>query len=363
MGVPLRRQLAVATYIIQQKLKRNDRYPLVLMLEPLFRCNLACAGCGKIDYPEDVLDRRMTVDDALSAVDECGAPVVSIAGGEPLVHSELPEIVSAIIERKKFVYLCTNALLLEKKMPLYEPSPHFNFSVHLDGARERHDASVCREGVFDKAVSAIHAARENGFRVTVACTLFQGESAEEVAGFFDFVTGLGVQGITVSPGFSYSHAPRQDIFLQRDQTKRLFRDIFRIGKRRKWPLEHSSLYLDFLAGNQRYMCTPWGNPTYNVFGWQKPCYLLLDEGYAASYRELIDETDWHLYGTGRNPKCSNCMAHCGFEATAVDHAIRSPLSAAARSLFGPRTRSAIARDDGLAALPVLDRRVSGSCSV
>jgi hopanoid biosynthesis associated radical SAM protein HpnH len=341
MSVPLRQQYRVARYLLGKRLRRVPRYPLVLMLEPLFRCNLACAGCGKIDYPKEILDRRLTVDESLAAVDECGAPMVSIAGGEPLVHAEMPRIVDGIIRRKKFVYLCTNALLLRKRIDDYTPSPYLTFSIHLDGNRERHDASVCRSGVFDKATAAIRLALDKGFRVTVNCTLFQGESAEEVAEFFDFVTKLGVEGITVSPGFSYEHAPQQEVFLQRAASKQLFRDIFRLGKRRKWVFNHSSLFLDFLAGNQAYRCTPWGNPTRNVFGWQRPCYLLVDEGYAPTFKSLMEETDWDRYGTGRNLKCANCMAHCGYEPTAVSATFAHPLQAMLTAWFGPRTEGAM----------------------
>ncbi len=343
MGVPLRQQFQIARYIMGKKLKRQERYPLVLMLEPLFRCNLACAGCGKIDYPDEVLNKRLSVDECLAAADECGAPVVSIAGGEPLVHKEMPQIVRGMIERRKFVYLCTNALLLKKRLGDYEPSPYLTFSIHLDGNRERHDASVSQEGVFDRVVPVIREVVEKGFRVTINCTLFQGETPEEIADFFDFATELGVEGITVSPGFSYEHAPRQDLFLQRTQTKQLFRDVFK-RRKKKWPLNHSSLYLDYLAGNQSYACTPWGNPTRNVFGWQRPCYLLVDEGYAASFDELMNETDWDAYGVGNNPKCSNCMAHCGFEPTAVNDAVAHPLKALKVSLAGPRTEGAMAPD-------------------
>jgi hopanoid biosynthesis associated radical SAM protein HpnH len=347
MGIPLRQQLAVGRYIVGQRLRRVERYPLVLMLEPLFRCNLACAGCGKIDYPEEILNRRLSVEECMAAIDECGAPIVSIAGGEPLVHREMPEIVRGFVARKKFVYLCTNALLLKKKLEDYTPSPYLTFSIHLDGLRERHDASVCEPGVFDRAVEVVGLALKRGFRVTVNCTLFQGESAPEVAAFFDYATALGVEGITVSPGFSYSHAPRQDIFLERRTTKQLFRDIFRLGRRGRWPLNHSSLYLDFLAGNQSYRCTAWGNPTRNVFGWQKPCYLLVDEGYAPSFRALIEETEWERYGTGRNPKCANCMAHCGYEPTAVNDAVKHPLKAFWVSLRGPRTTGPMAPEVGV----------------
>lgn len=341
MSVPLRQQLTVARYLINQKLKGVKRYPLVLMLEPLFRCNLACAGCGKIDYSEEILDRRLSVKDSLTAVDECGAPIVSIAGGEPLLHKELPQIVEGIIARKKYVYLCTNALLLNKRMKDYTPSPYLTFSVHLDGNRERHDQSVCQQGVFDRAVDAIKKAMKKGFRVTVNCTLFQGESAKEVAEFLDYVTELGVEGVTMSPGFSYERAPQQGIFIKGKAVKDLFRGIFRLGKGKKWQLNHSSLFLDFLAGNQSYNCTPWGNPTRNVFGWQKPCYLLVDEGYASSFKGLMEETNWHKYGNVKNPKCANCMAHCGYEATAVEDTLKNPLKAAYVSLVGPRTSGAM----------------------
>ena len=344
MSVPIRQQIGIASYILKQKLRGNSRFPLVLMLEPLFRCNLACAGCGKIDYPDEILNRRLSVDECLEAVDECGAPVVSIPGGEPLLHKEMPEIVRRIVERRKYVYLCTNALLLPKRINDYTPSPYFTFSIHLDGNRERHDASVCQEGVFDRAVAAIKLARDRGFRVTVNCTLFQGEDPQEVSEFFDFASSLGVEGITMSPGYSYEHAPRQDMFLHRRQSKELFRNIFRIGKSRKtrWAFNQSSLFLDFLAGNQTYQCTPWSNPTRNVFGWQRPCYLLVDEGYAPSYRSLMAETDWDAYGTGRNPKCDNCMAHCGYEGTAVNDTLAHPLKAFKVFLRGPTTEGPMA---------------------
>jgi hopanoid biosynthesis associated radical SAM protein HpnH len=342
MSVPLIQQYRVARYIIGQKLRGNRKYPLVLMLEPLFRCNLACAGCGKIDYPDEILDRRLSVAECLKAIDDCGAPVVSIAGGEPLIHKEMPQIVRGFIERKKFVYLCTNALLLERRMDDYAPSPYLTFSIHLDGNRERHDASVCRKGVYDKCVEVIREARRRGFRVTVNCTLFQGEDAPEIAGFMDDMMALGVEGVTIAPGYSYERAPRQDLFLKRTQSRQLFRDLFKLGRGKRWRFNQSSLYLSFLAGNETYECTPWGAVTRNVFGWQKPCYLLVGEGYARSYRELIEETDWERYGTGRNPKCANCMAHCGYEMTAVDDTFAHPLKALRVSLFGPRTEGPMA---------------------
>jgi hopanoid biosynthesis associated radical SAM protein HpnH len=338
MGIPLIQTYRIGRYVLEQKLKGNKRYPLVLMLEPLFQCNLACAGCGKIDYPKEILQKRVSVEDALRAVDECGAPVVSIPCGEPLIHKEMPQIVEGIIKRRKFVYLCTNALLLEQRIDDYKPSPYLTFSIHLDGNRKRHDESVCREGVFDKAIAAIKLARSKGFRVTANCTLFSGEDAEEVADFFDYAMTLGIEGVTVSPGYSYDHAPRQDVFLGRKQSKQLFREIFRKGKERnsRWHFNQSSMFLDFLAGNQSYQCTPWSNPTYNVFGWQKPCYLLVDEGYASTFKELMETTQWENYGTGRNPKCDNCMAHCGYEGTAVEHTLANPLKALQVMLFGPR---------------------------
>lgn len=337
MAVPLRQQITVGAYLLKQKLQGVKKYPLVLMLEPLFRCNLACAGCGKIDYPEDILDKRLSYEECMQAVDECNAPMVSIPGGEPLIHKEMPQIVAGIIARKKYVYLCTNALLLKKRIDDYTPSPFLTFSIHLDGMQERHDASVCQDGVFERAVEAVKLALDKGFRVTINCTLFQGEKAAEVAEFLDYVMELGVEGVTIAPGFSYERAPQQDVFIKGRDVKELFRGIFKIGKTRKWNLNHSTLYLDFLAGNQNYQCTPWGNPTRNVFGWQKPCYLLADEGNAASFQELLDTTPWEKYGNSTNPKCASCMAHCGYEATAVEDMLKNPLKALLVSVRGPKT--------------------------
>jgi hopanoid biosynthesis associated radical SAM protein HpnH len=344
MSVPLIQQYRVAKYILGKKLRGIKRYPLVLMLEPLFRCNLACAGCGKIDYPDEILNRRLSLAECLGAVDESGVPIVSIAGGEPLLHKDMPGIVAGMIARKKFVYLCTNALLLSKRMDDYQPSPYLTFSIHLDGNRERHDESVCQEGVFDRAIQAITKAVERGFRVTINCTLFAGEDPDEVAEFLDLVNGLGVEGVTVSPGFSYSRAPRQDVFLSRAASKRLFREVFLRARqrRRRWRFNQSSLFLDFLAGNQSYACTPWGNPTRNVFGWQRPCYLLVEEGYAPTFEALMTETDWDRYGVDRNPKCAQCMMHCGFEPTAVDATVAHPLKALTVALRGPRTSGPMA---------------------
>jgi hopanoid biosynthesis associated radical SAM protein HpnH len=342
LAVPLHQKIRVGLYVTKQHLKRVERYPLVLMLEPLFRCNLACAGCGKIDYPDAILNQRLSVAECLQAVDECGAPVVvSIAGGEPLLHREIDQVVEGIIARKKFVYLCTNALLMEKKLDLFKPNPYFVWSVHLDGDQEMHDKSVCQDGVYDRAVAAIKLAKSRGFRVNINCTLFDGTNAEQTARFFDHVMSIGLDGITVSPGYAYERAPDQAHFLNRKKTKELFRDIFRSRRGTKWSFSQSSLFLDFLAGNQNYHCTPWGNPTRNYFGWQRPCYLL-GEGYAKSFKELMETTDWDRYGTGNYEKCADCMVHSGFEATAVVDAVKHPLKALGVALRGVRTEGEMA---------------------
>ncbi|MGZ8323794.1 MAG: adenosyl-hopene transferase HpnH [Rhodoplanes sp.] len=335
MAISFYKQLRIGAYVLKQKILGRKRYPLVLMLEPLFRCNLACAGCGKIDYPEAILNQRLSVKDCLDAVDECGAPMVAIPGGEPLVHREIGEIVKRIVARKKFVSLCTNALLLEKKLHLFEPSRYLFFSVHLDGLKHHHDRSVCQEGVFDRAVAAIKAAKAKGFAVNVNATIFEGMPAKDIADFLDFCTKLGV-GVSISSGYAYERAPDQKSFLSRRRTKELFRNVFAMGKGKRWNFMHSDLYLDFLAGNQEFLCTPWGMPTRNIFGWQRPCYLL-GEGYANSYKELMETTDWDSYGTGRYEKCANCMAHCGYEPTAANAVLAHPLHALKIALFGVRT--------------------------
>ena len=344
MGIPFRQIARVGAYIVRQHLAGRKRYPLVLMLEPLFRCNLACAGCGKIDYPDAILNKRISVDDALASVDECGAPVVVMAGGEPLLHRDLAKIVEGVIARKKFAIVCTNALLLEKKIDQYKPSPYFTWSIHLDGDQEMHDKSVCEPGVYDRAVKALKTAKAKGFRVTINCTFFNDADPARVAAFFDTVTELGVDGITVSPGYAYERAPDQKHFLNRSATKQLFRSIFERGDQgRKWAFNQSTMFLDFLAGNQTYHCTPWGNPTRTVFGWQKPCYLL-GEGYAKTFKELMDDTDWDAYGTGNYEKCADCMVHSGFEATAVRDTVTKPWKAARVALMGVKTEGAMAPD-------------------
>ena len=346
MAVSLRQTVAVGTYVIKQRLTGRKRYPLVLMLEPLFRCNLACFGCGKIDYPDAILNKRLSVQECLDAVDECGAPMVAIPGGEPLIHKEIGEIVKGIVARRKFVSLCTNALLLEKKLHLFEPSPYLFFSVHLDGLKAHHDKSVCLEGVFDKAISAIRAAKAKGFAVNVNCTIFDGHPAEDIAKFLDLTSELGV-GVSISPGYAYERAPDQQHFLARRKTKELFREVFALGKGKKWNLTHSGMFLDFLAGNQEFHCTPWGMPTRNVFGWQKPCYLL-GEGYVKTFKELMETTDWDAYGTGRYEKCANCMAHCGYEPTAAEASLQNPFKALALAISGVRTEGPMAPEISLA---------------
>ncbi len=347
MGVSLRQKVKVGSYVLRQRLAGRKRYPLVLMLEPLFRCNLTCFGCGKIDYPDAILNKRLSVQECLDAVDECGAPMVAIPGGEPLIHKEIGEIVKGIVARKKFVSLCTNALLLEKKLHLFEPSPYLFFSVHLDGIKQHHDKSVCMEGGFEKAVSAIKAAMAKGFAVNVNCTIYDGHPAQDIAKFLDLTQELGV-GVTISPGYAYERAPDQEHFLNRRKTKELFRQVFAIGKDKSWNLTHSGMFLDFLAGNQEFHCTPWGMPTRNIFGWQKPCYLL-GEGYAKTFSELMDTTDWDAYGTGAYEKCANCMAHCGYEATAAQAMMDHPLQAAMIAWKGIQTEGPMAPEIDMSA--------------
>lgn len=324
MAVSLKQALVVGSYIVAQRLKGRKRFPLVLMLEPLFRCNLACQGCGKIQHPTEILKQNLSPEACFAAVEECGVPVISIPGGEPLLHPQIDEIVRGLVARKKFIYLCTNAILLEKSLDKFEPSPYLTFSVHLDGLREEHDRSVDREGVFDKAIAAINAAKAKGFRVTTNTTVFQGAKPEEVQQFFDFLQTLGIDGMMISPGYSYEWAPDQEHFLQREQTRALFREIlapWRKGEK-QWNFNHNPLFLDFLMGDRDYECTPWGSPSFSVLGWQKPCYLL-NEGYYQSFQELLDQTDWDQYGhTSGNPKCADCMVHCGYEPTAAIDALK-----------------------------------------
>jgi hopanoid biosynthesis associated radical SAM protein HpnH len=333
MPVPFRQSVRMGAYLARQRLARREKFPLLVELEPLFQCNLACAGCGKIQHPEHVLRRRMSVEQAVGAIEESGAPMVSIAGGEPLIHPEIHEIAGELVARKRFVYLCTNAILMERKLDRFEPSPYFAWAVHLDGLRERHDESVCRDGVFDKAVAAIHAAKARGFRVTTNTTFFTHDSPENVRRVLDFLNDeLEVDEMMISPAYAYEKAPDQDHFLGVTQTRALFRAAFAGGRRKRWRLNHSPLFLDFLEGKVDFDCTAWGIPSYSLFGWQRPCYLMAD-GYAQTYKELIETTDWDRYGRGRDPRCDNCMAHCGYEPTAVLATTRS-LKESVRALAG-----------------------------
>jgi hopanoid biosynthesis associated radical SAM protein HpnH len=323
----MRQSARLGWYLFRQRLAGRDKFPLIVELEPLFQCNLACAGCGKIQHPEHELRRRMPVEQAVAAIEESGAPMVSIAGGEPLIHPEIHVIADELVRRKRFVYLCTNALLLEKKLDNFKPSPYFAWAVHIDGLRERHDESVEREGVFDKAVEAIKAAKARGFRVTTNTTFFTNDTAANVRDVLDFLNDdLGVDEMMISPAYAYEKAPDQDHFLGVQQTRQIFSEAFADGRRKRWRLNHSPLFLDFLEGKVEYDCTPWGIPSYSLFGWQRPCYLMSD-GYAKTYKELLETTEWERYGRGRDPRCDNCMAHCGYEPTAVLDTMRSPRQA------------------------------------
>ena len=347
MSIPLAQAARIGSYAIRQTLK-GGKYPLVLMLEPLLRCNLACPGCGKIDYPDAILNRRLSFDQCMEAIDECGAPAVSIAGGEPLLHRDMGKIVEGYIARKKFVILCTNALLLKKKIGEYQPSPFFTWSIHLDGDRQMHDKAVDQAGTYDVAVEAIELARAKGFRVQINCTVFNDADPERLAAFMDDMTARGVE-VTISPGYAYERAADQQHFLNREKTKLLFRDFLSRGKiggnkaGKDWKFTNSPLFLDFLAGNRSYECTPWSMPLYSVFGWQKPCYLV-GEGYVATFAELIEGTDWEQYGVGKYAKCSNCMVHCGFEGTAAAEGIKRPLEFLKVGMKGVRTAGPMAPD-------------------
>jgi hopanoid biosynthesis associated radical SAM protein HpnH len=325
MAVQLQQALSIGSYLLKQRVMGKKRFPLVLMLEPLFRCNLACTGCGKIQHPKEILVQNLTPEQCFKAAEECGAPVVSIPGGEPLLHPQIDEIVTGLIARKKYIYLCTNGILLEKMMHKFKPSPYFTFMVHLDGMREWHDQCVDRKGVFDTAVAAIKAAKAAGFQVNTNTTVYDGAKPEEIHEFFDFLAELGIDGMQISPGYSYEWAPDQEHFLKQEGTRQLFRQIlapYNSGKKPKWQFNHNPLFLDFLTGDKDYECTPWGSPSYSVLGWQKPCYLL-NEGHVGSFKELTELTDWSKYGKkSGNPQCQDCMVHCGYEPTAAIDALQ-----------------------------------------
>ena len=346
MSIPLKQSAVIGKYLMTQKLRRREHFPLLVELEPLFQCNLACSFCGKIQYPEHILKKRMPVETALAAIDECGAPMVSIAGGEPLVHPEVHVMVQKLIERKKFVFLCTNAILMEQRMDRFEPSPYFTWVVHLDGLRERHDQFVEREGIFDKAVAGIKEAKRRGFRVNTNTTFLSTDTPKTVREVLDFLNDeLEVDGIQISPAYAYEKAPDQEHFPGVTKTRALFSEAFADGGRSRWRLQHTPLFLDFLEGKVDFQCTPWGIPSYSIFGWQRPCYLMSD-GYAETYKELIETTDWSAYGRGRDERCDNCMAHCGYEPTAVlastasvKESLRSMISSSPMSATARRTRA------------------------
>jgi hopanoid biosynthesis associated radical SAM protein HpnH len=332
MTIPLRQSARIAGYLLKQKVKRNDKYPLLVELEPLFQCNLACSFCGKIQYPQHILKQRMPVDTALAAIEECGAPMVSIAGGEPLVHPEVHVMVEELIKRKKFVFLCTNGILMKQRLDRFEPSAYFTWVVHLDGMRERHDQFVEREGIFDKCVEAIKEAKARGFRVNTNTTFLSTDTPKTVRDVLDFLNDeLKVDSMQISPAYAYEKAPDQEHFPGVTQTRKLFSEAFADGRRKKWRLNHTPLFLDFLEGKVDFQCTPWGIPSYSIFGWQRPCYLMSD-GYAKTYKELIDETDWSKYGRGHDERCDNCMAHCGYEPSAVLASTKS-LKQSMRAVF------------------------------
>ncbi|MGI8576628.1 MAG: adenosyl-hopene transferase HpnH [Nocardioidaceae bacterium] len=319
MNMPLRQTLKIGSYLLRQRLSGREKFPLLVELEPLFACNLQCAGCGKIQHPADELRRRMPVEQALEAMAECGAPMVSIAGGEPLMHPEIDKLVNELVARKKFVFLCTNAMLVRKWWDKFDfhPSPYFAFTVHIDGLQERHDASVCQEGVFEEAVAAVRWLKERGFKVTTNSTFFNTDSPQNIIDVLDFLNDdLKVDQMMISPAYAYEKAPDQEHFLGVTETRELFRKAFANGNRKRWRLNHSPLFLDFLQGDVDFGCTAWGIPSYSLFGWQRPCYLMAD-GYTSTYKELVESTDWDSYGRGRDPRCANCMAHCGYEPTAV----------------------------------------------
>jgi hopanoid biosynthesis associated radical SAM protein HpnH len=348
LGFPLKQAARIGAYVVKKHVAGVKRYPLVLMLEPLFRCNLACAGCGKIDYPDEILNQRLSYEQCMQAIDECGAPAVSIAGGEPLLHRDMPRIVKGYIAKKKFVILCTNALLLKKKIDQYEPHPDFTWSIHLDGDQAMHDKSVCEDGVYEVAVEAIKLAKSKGFRTQINCTVFDGADPERLAAFFDEMKAIGCDGVTISPGYAYERAPDQEHFLNRAKTKQFFRDVLKRGDGGKnWVFTNSSLFMDFLAGNQTYECSPWSMPARTVFGWQKPCYLL-GEGYTKTFKELMETTEWDQYGVGKYEKCADCMVHCGFEGTATSDAVKNPLKLLKLAISGIKTEGAMAPEISLA---------------
>ena len=337
---PLELSVRLAAYMIKNRLKGRKRFPMVTMLEPLEMCNLACVGCGRIHEYKPVMDKMMSVEEALEAVEESGAPLVSIAGGEPTIHPKIDQIINELVRRKYFVYCCTNGILLERVLKKVPPSKYLSWVVHMDGMETRHDEAVARKGVFQKATKAIQTALDGGYRVCTNTTIFRGCDTEDLHALFRSMTEMGVEGCMVSPGYNFEDAPDQDIFLTRQESKKAFREILDEEKTKGMRLYNNPLYLDFLRGKRDYQCTAWSNPTYTVMGWRKPCYPLADE-HVQNVGELFEESLWDHYGVGKDPRCASCMMHCGFESATIFNAISSPRDWVTLIKAGSITKSGI----------------------
>jgi hopanoid biosynthesis associated radical SAM protein HpnH len=320
---PLELSVRLAWYILKNRVKGRKRFPLVTMLEPLEMCNLACIGCGRIREYKPVLDKMMPVDEALSAVRESGAPIVSIAGGEPTIHPRIDEIINKLVAEKYFVFCCTNGLLLERMLDKIPPSKYFCWVVHMDGMEEKHDESVARKGVFKRAVEGIGLALERGYRVCTNTTIFRNSDVEDLREMFRLVREIGVEGSMISPGYDFEDAPDQDLFLTRRESRTIFQNLLDPAHIEGIKFYNNPLYLNFLKGDREYQCTAWSNPTYTVMGWRKPCYPLADE-HVGDVNELYDAGLWDRFGVGKDPRCANCMMHCGFESATIFQAVTTP---------------------------------------
>jgi hopanoid biosynthesis associated radical SAM protein HpnH len=321
---PIELSVRLAWYILKNRLRGRQRFPLVTMLEPLEMCNLACVGCGRIREYKPVLDRMMPVEVALNAVRESGAPIVSIAGGEPTIHPQIDQIINQLVAEKYFVYCCTNALVLERMLKKIPPSKYFCWVIHMDGMEEKHDESVARKGVFKKAIQGIELAVSQGYRVCTNTTVFRNSDVADLHEMFHYVSTLGVEGSMISPGYDFKDAPDQDLFLTRQESRAIFKDLLNPAKTQGMRFYNNPLYLNFLRGSREYQCTAWSNPTYTVLGWRKPCYPLADE-HVDNVNQLYDRKLWEEhYGVGRDPRCANCMMHCGFESATIFQAVSTP---------------------------------------
>lgn len=324
MRFPLKQTISIARYISRQKKAKNPRFPLVLMLEPLHACNLTCSGCGRIREYSDTVSKMMPLEDCLKAADDCGAPVVSICGGEPLLYPQIEELVEKLLAQKRVVYLCTNGQLLNKKLDLFKPHPFFNINIHLDGVKKTHDLIVEKDGAYDKAVQGIREALAKGFTVCTNTTIYKQTDVEDTKKFIKELDELGVKGILIAPAYGYEDVDDQSIFLSRTEIIEKFKALRDVCNGKK--IWSTPLYLDFLEGKREFSCTPWGNVTYNIKGWKAPCYLITDKHYD-SYQNFINSVDWNRYGPGRDKRCEHCMVHCGFEATAALETSKSLKSA------------------------------------